>query len=104
MMIDKEYEKRKEKLDHLFDDFVKCIIKSFEEDPKYAFIAFKAYSSTFLLASVPINREDGIMENLHILKENNDEIFLNATNNMIKGLTDPDYLDNEWSVHLDDEP
>lgn len=102
-MTDKEYDKRKEKLDTLFDDFVKCIIKSFEEDPKWAFTAFKAYSSTFLLASVPIDREDDIMQNLHILKENNDEVFLNATNNMIKGLMDPDYLNDEFTVHMKDE-
>lgn len=102
-MTDREYDKRKEKLDALFDDFVKCIIKAFEEDPKWAFTAFKAYSSTFLLASVPIDREDDIMQNLHILKDNNDEVFLNATNNMIKGLMDPDYLNDEFTVHMKDE-
>ena len=99
----REYEKRKAKLDDFFDKFVESIVKTFEEDPKWCFTTFKAYSSTFLLASVPIDKADGIMENLHILKENNEEIFLNAMNNMINGLNDPDYLDNEFSVHLDDE-
>lgn len=103
-MTDQEYDKRKEKLDTLFDDFVKCIIKTFEEDPKWAFTAFKAYSSTFLLASVQIDREAGIPENFHLLQENNDEVYLNAMNNMMKGLSDPDYLDNEFTVHLNDEP
>lgn len=95
---------RKEKLDHLLDEFVKCIIKTYEDDPKYIFMAFESYSSTFLLASVPMDREDGsLLKNLKTLKDHNEEIFLNATNNMIKGLKDPNYLDNEWSVHLDDE-
>lgn len=97
--------KEKKKLIHLFDEFVKCVIKTYEDDPKYIFMAFESYSSTFLLASVPIVREEGsLMKNLKILKDHNEEIFLNATNNLIKGLNDPNYLDNEWSVHLDDEP
>ncbi len=103
-MTDREYDKRKEKLDKYFDEFVQCIIKTFQEDPTYAFIAFASYSSTFLLASVPVDRDASAIENLSVLKENNDEIFLNATNNMIKALTDPNYLDNEFTVHLDYEP
>lgn len=102
-MNDREYEKRKAKLDELFDKFAACIVKTFEEDPKYAFLAFESYSSTFLLASVPVDREDTLIENLKILKDHNEAVFLNATNNLIKGLTDPDYLDNEWSVHLGDD-
>lgn len=103
-MTDREYYKRKEKLDKLFDEFVKCIIKTYEDDSKYIFMSFEAYSSTFLLASVPVDRKASLMKNLKILKDHSEEIFLNATNNLIKGLNDPDYLDNEWSVHLDDEP
>jgi hypothetical protein len=103
-MTDREYDKRKEQLDKYFDEFVQCIVKTFEEDPKYAFIAFESYSSTFLLASVPVDREASLIENLKTLKENNEEVFLNATNNMVKALNDPNYLDAEFTVHLDDEP
>jgi hypothetical protein len=103
-MTDREYDKRKEQLDKYFDEFFQCIVKTFEEDPKYTFIALKSYASTFLLASVPVDREAGIIENFHLLKENNDEVYLNAMNNMMKGLSDPNYIDNEFTVHLDDEP
>lgn len=103
-MNDREYDKRKEQLDKYFDEFMTCIVKTFKEDPKYAFLAFASYASTFLLASVPVDREASTIENLSILKKNNDQIFLNATNNMIKALNDTDYLDNEFTVHLDDEP
>ena len=102
-MTDREYEKRKEKLDDLFDDFMKCILKTYEDDPKYIFTAFMSYSSTFLTASVPVDKKASIMKNLRVLKDHCDQVFLNSTNNMINGLKDPDYLDNEFTVHLDDE-
>jgi len=103
-MTDREYDKRKEQLDKYFDEFMTCIVKTFKEDPKYAFIAFESYASTFLLAFVPVDREATLIENLKVLKDHNEEVFLNATNNMVKGLTDPDYLDNEFEVNLEDEP
>ncbi len=102
-MTDKEYDKRKEKLDVLFDDFIKCIIKTYEDDPKYIFRAFMSYSSTFLTASVPVDRNCDIMKNLRILKDHCYQIFLNSTNNLIKGLNDPNYLDDEFTVHFEDE-
>lgn len=102
-MTDREYDKRKEKLDVLFNDFLKCILKMFEDDPKYMFRTFKAYSSTFLLASVPIDRNADVTDNLNHLKIHNDEVYLNAMANMIKGLTDPDSLNDEFTVHFDDE-
>jgi hypothetical protein len=51
-----------------------------------------------------VDQEAGIIENFHLLKENNDEVYLNAMNNMMKGLSDPNYLDAEFTVYLDDEP